>query len=104
VVVGDAPLAEAAAVVAAAREAMTNAARHSGGSEVSVYVEVTDAAVEVFVRDRGQGFDVDAIPADRHGVRDSIIDRMERHGGSAEIVSSPGEGAEVRLRQPRGAV
>lgn len=104
VVVGDAPLTEAAAVVAAAREAMVNAARHSGGSDVSVYVEITDDAVEVFVRDRGQGFDVDAIPADRHGVRDSIIDRMERHGGSAEIVSTVGEGTNVRLRQPRGAL
>lgn len=103
VVVGDAPLAEASAIVAAAREAMTNAARHSGGSSVSVYAEVTADAVEVFVRDRGEGFDLDAVPSDRHGVRDSIVGRMHRHGGSAEISSKPGEGTNVRLRQPRGA-
>ncbi|BBH16649.1 histidine kinase [Nocardioides baekrokdamisoli] len=104
VVVGDAPLTESSAIVAAAREAMANAARHGGGSAVSVYAEVSDDTVEVFVRDRGPGFDIDAIPADRHGVRDSIVGRMERHGGTAEIVSQLGEGTNVRLRQPRGAV
>ena len=63
-----------------------------------------DEAVEVFVRDRGKGFDVDevlATSADRHGVRDSIRGRMERHGGTAMIRTSPGEGTEVRLRMPR---
>ena len=48
-------------------------------------------------RNRGVGFDPDATPEDRLGVRRSIIDRMERHGGRAEIRSAPGEGTEVRL-------
>jgi len=86
------------ALVQAAREAMLNAARHGGGA-VAVYLEVTDAAAEVFVKDRGPGFDPDSVPADRLGVRESIIGRMNRHGGTAAIISSP-DGTEVRLRLP----
>ncbi|MET4093141.1 PspC domain-containing protein [Arthrobacter sp. UYCu712] len=95
--VGDCAMAERhEALVQAAREAMLNAARHGGGA-VSVYLEVTDGAAEVFVKDRGPGFDPDSVPADRLGVRESIIGRMNRHGGKAAIISSP-DGTEVRLR------
>jgi signal transduction histidine kinase/phage shock protein PspC (stress-responsive transcriptional regulator) len=88
-------------VVLAAREAMVNAAKHAGVDQVDTYAEVSSSDVEVFVRDRGVGFDPAAIAADRHGVRDSIVDRMERHGGTAVVRSTPGEGTEVRLRLPR---
>ncbi|MET8521445.1 PspC domain-containing protein [Nocardioides sp. NPDC004968] len=102
VVVGDGPFDETVRpIVAATREAVTNAAKHAGTGRVDVYAEATEEAFEVFVRDRGAGFVVDEISADRHGVRDSIIDRMSRHGGSAVVRSSPGEGTEVRLKQPR---
>jgi signal transduction histidine kinase/phage shock protein PspC (stress-responsive transcriptional regulator) len=101
VTVGDAPLDEALRpVVAATRESVTNAAKHAGVPRVDVYAEVTDAAVDVFVRDRGVGFDPAAVADDRHGVRRSIVDRMERHGGSGEVRSQPGEGTEVRLHLP----
>ena len=66
-----------------------------------MYAEITDAAVDVFVRDRGRGFDPAAIAEDRYGVRNSIIDRMDRHGGTADVRSTPGEGTEVRLHLPR---
>jgi signal transduction histidine kinase len=103
VCVGDSPVSEALRpIVLATREAVVNAARHSGAERVDVYAEATPAAVEVFVRDRGTGFDPDAVAGDRHGLRDSIVDRMQRHGGSAQIRSRPGEGTEVRLVQPRG--
>jgi signal transduction histidine kinase len=92
---GDAALDERTqALVLAAREAMANAARHSGADEVSVFVEPT----AVYVRDRGRGFDPDAIAADRRGLAESIRGRMERVGGSAKIVSTPGEGTEVELQ------
>jgi signal transduction histidine kinase len=98
VVVGDAPLdARVEALVQAAREAMTNAAKFAGCERVDLYAEVDSAHVEVFVRDRGVGFDPDAIPPDRRGVRDSIIGRMQRHGGRASIRSAAGEGTEVEL-------
>ncbi|KRC46558.1 MULTISPECIES: ATP-binding protein [unclassified Nocardioides] len=88
-------------VVLAAREATTNAAKHAGVPRVDVYAEITPTGVDVFVRDRGAGFDPAATPEDRLGVRRSIIDRMERHGGRAEIRSAPGEGTEVRLHLDR---
>jgi len=101
VVVGDCAHADhLVPVVQATREALTNAAKHAGVPRVDVYAEITDAAVDVFVRDRGAGFDPAAVPADRFGVRRSIEDRMVRHGGTAEILSTPGEGTEVRLHLP----
>jgi signal transduction histidine kinase len=90
----------ASALVAASREAMLNASRHGGGA-VSVYVEATADGVDVFVRDRGQGIDLDALPADRLGVRESIIGRMQRAGGSATVRrGAAGVGTEVHLHLP----
>ena len=97
VVVGDCPVDEHVdALVAAVREAVLNAARHSGAGEVSVYAEVVgDARIEAFVRDRGQGFDPAAVNGDRRGITHSILRRMARHGGRAHVHSAPGEGTEV---------
>jgi len=96
--VGDAPLTPPLAeLVKAAREAMLNAAKHSGSPTIDVYAEAVDDTVEVFVRDRGSGFDPEAIGEDRLGVRMSIIDRVRRHGGVARIRSTPGRGTEVSL-------
>ncbi|MBJ7471692.1 MAG: PspC domain-containing protein [Solirubrobacteraceae bacterium] len=89
------------ALVQAAREAMLNAARHAGVKEVSVLARVTPDALEVYVRDRGTGFDLGAVGEDRRGVRDSIVGRMQRHGGTAIVTSALGEGTEVELRLPR---
>jgi signal transduction histidine kinase len=95
---GDAPLDERTqALVLAAREAMANAARHAGVDEVSVFLDADGGAVALYVRDRGAGFDPDAVPAGRQGVAESIRGRMERVGGSARVVSAPGEGTEVEL-------
>jgi signal transduction histidine kinase len=100
VVVGDCPPTECtSALLQAAREALLNAFKH-GSPPVSVYLEVTDAVAEVFVRDRGDGFDLDEIAQDRFGVRESILGRVRRRGGTAEVVSRPGWGTEVRLRMP----
>jgi signal transduction histidine kinase len=91
------------ALVLAAREAMVNAAKHAGVDELSVYVEVEPDEVNVFVRDRGAGFDPDAIPADRHGLADSVRGRVERHGGTVGLRTRPGRGTEVHLRMPAAA-
>lgn len=102
VVVGDRDLdAEVRPLVQAAREAMVNAAKHAGVAKVDVYAEVDDDAMEVFVRDRGGGFVLDDIPADRMGVRGSIIERLRRAGGNATIRSAPETGTEVRLEMKR---
>ncbi|ROO90179.1 phage shock protein C (PspC) family protein [Actinocorallia herbida] len=98
VCVGDCPLDDRiGAMIQAAREAMVNAAKYSGAPNVSVYAEVSGDDLEIFVRDRGKGFDLEGVPADRMGVRGSIIGRMERHGGTARVRSAPGDGTEIRL-------
>ncbi|MCP8998355.1 PspC domain-containing protein [Pseudarthrobacter sp. RMG13] len=97
--VGDTAMTEShEALVQASREAMLNASRHGGGT-VSVYLEVSDGRTEIFIKDRGPGFDLQEVPEDRLGVRESIIGRMKRHGGSASITSTP-DGTEVRLAMP----
>ena len=98
VVVGERRLDDGlAATLQAAREAMINAAKHAGSATISVYAEIEPTRVTVFVRDRGRGFDPDAVPSDRLGVKESIIGRMERHGGHAVVRTAPGVGTEVRL-------
>ena len=103
VIVGDCPLDERiGAQMQAAREAMVNAAKYGGeGGAVQVYAEVEGRTVFVSVRDRGPGFDLDAIPADRMGVRESIIGRMERNGGTARLRAVPDGGTEVELEMER---
>jgi signal transduction histidine kinase len=98
VAVGDARVDErGAALVAATREALVNAAKFAGGALVQLYAEVGEERTEVFVRDRGPGFDPAAVPEDRRGLRESIVGRMDRHGGRAVVHSSPGAGTEVEL-------
>ncbi|WP_129339654.1 ATP-binding protein [Cellulomonas endophytica] len=100
VVVGDRePDAQTAALLQAAREALVNAVVH-GRPPVSLYMEVGPRTVEVFVRDRGEGFDLADIPADRFGVRESILGRVRRRGGTATVQSTPGRGTEVHLCVP----
>ncbi|UYM03874.1 ATP-binding protein [Solicola gregarius] len=93
------------ALVRAAGEAIVNAAKHSGAEAIDVYAEVGGDDVAVFVRDRGAGFDPDGVGTSeagtKMGIRESIVARMERHGGTAEIRSAPGDGTEVRLSMPR---
>ena len=92
----------ARAVVGAASEALTNAAKHAGVTRVSVFVEVADGQVVVVVRDRGRGFDQAAAgkPGGGRGIPDSILGRIRRHGGAAAIRTAPGAGTEVELRMP----
>ena len=87
-------------LLAAAREAILNAARHSGAATVSVYLEVEPDQATIFVRDRGKGFDPESVPADRGGISHSIVGRMTRAGGRAAVRSTASEGTEVELVLP----
>jgi signal transduction histidine kinase len=98
---GDVPLDDRVdALVLAAREAMANAAKHSGADEISTFVDVDEDEIAVYVRDRGAGFDPDAVPAGSHGISESIRGRMTRVDGTATLTSSPA-GTEVELRLRR---
>lgn len=94
----DAPLSDNTKLaVEAAREALVNAGKHAQVDTVDVFCEVLAGELTLFVRDRGVGFDPAAVAADRHGIRDSIRQRMERAGGVARLDSQPGAGTEVEL-------
>ncbi|MFJ9519078.1 PspC domain-containing protein [Kitasatospora sp. NPDC101801] len=102
VCVGDCPMDDRiAAQIQAAREATVNAAKYGGGGPVQVYAEVEGRTVSVFVRDHGPGFDPDSVPEDRMGVRESIIGRMKRNGGTARVRPAPDGGTEVELEMER---
>lgn len=101
VTVGDSRRTDHQPLVAAVREAILNALQHAGPA--SVYIESTETEDAVFIRDRGDGFTLDGIAEDRLGVRESIIGRMDRAGGSARIRSSE-RGTEVQLFMPVSAV
>lgn len=101
VVVGDRPMdGRVAALVAAMREALVNAAKFSGRRDLSLFVEVGANGTTVFVRDRGVGFDPAAVPDDRHGLRHSIVGRLANVGGAAAVHTAPGAGTEVELTLP----
>jgi signal transduction histidine kinase len=104
VLVGNCPLdARVRAVVGALREALTNAAKHSGATVASALVEVADGEMFVLVRDRGCGFDLPVRCGERgRGLVDSIQGRMRQQGGLADIRSAVGDGTEVELRMPVG--
>ena len=102
VIVGDCELDDnLSALLAAAGEATVNAAKWSGASVISLFAEVEPGEVSLVVRDRGQGFDPEAVPEDRKGLAESIHGRMARRGGTATVSTAPGEGTKVSLKMPR---
>ena len=102
VIVGDQPLDDTSrALVAAVREALVNAAHHAGVDHVDVFVEADDTELTGFVRDTGRGFDRASISADRRGISESIVGRVQRAGGTAVVMSQPDVGTEVEIRMPR---
>ena len=87
-------------LVAAAREALRNAARHAAGAPIVMFAEIDAAQAAVYIRDEGPGFDLADVPPERRGVRDAIVGRMAAIGGQATVESVAGEGTEVTLRLP----
>ena len=99
VTVGDGPVEPTLqTVIYAAREALVNAAKFSGERTLSLYAELRPGYVELYVRDRGHGFRLEDVAPDRKGISDSIVARLDRAGGSAQVRTAPGAGTEVRLR------
>ncbi|MEE2034383.1 ATP-binding protein [Rhodococcus chondri] len=89
------------AMLGATREALVNAAKHAQVDSIDLFAEVEPDQISVFVRDRGVGFDPEAVPADRQGLARSICARVERRGGSTVVKSAPRKGTEIRIHMPR---
>jgi signal transduction histidine kinase len=89
-----------AGLVEATREAMINAAKHSGSNVVLVFCSSEKDEVTVFVRDKGEGFDF-AASTGGFGIENSIVRRLESLGGTAAIHSTPDFGTEVEMTIPR---
>lgn len=102
VTVGDVAVDDRAkSLVGAASEAIVNAAKHSGATRISLYSEVSDDEVAIYVTDQGKGFEPSTVAGDRKGISGSIKGRVEKAGGTVVITSEPGEGTEVILTMPR---
>jgi signal transduction histidine kinase len=105
VTVGDCDLDDnLTALLAAAGEATVNAAKWSGAGVISLFAEVEPGEVSIVVRDRGKGFDPEAVPEDRKGLAESVHGRMTRRGGTATVTTAPGEGTKVTLKMPRSSL
>ena len=99
--IGDARLdSRSEEMIAAAREALRNVARHAPGAPVNVFLDIGPTGTEMFIRDSGPGFEFASVPSERRGLRDAVIGRMSFAGGGATVESTPGEGTEVALKLP----
>jgi hypothetical protein len=90
----------AEALHSALSAALDNVRQHASATQVELTLGGDDERLTVLVVDNGHGFDVDAVPIDRLGLRESIVGRMERAGGSARLWSSDA-GTTVLLSAPR---
>lgn len=106
----DVPPDVARALVDAALEAARNARRHGGGAgsapDITVVVGGTEdgKGLEVAVSDDGVGFDPSLVAPQRMGLAVSVLGRVERVGGYAEVITATGSGTTVRLLwRPGGA-
>jgi len=99
------PLQAAEAVYSAAVQAMVNSLQHAGQDpRVSRWVAVRGAlpsGIEVEVGDTGAGFSFVDLPAERMGLRVSIVERVTNAGGAVEIDSAVDEGTVISIRWPR---
>jgi signal transduction histidine kinase len=84
------------AVLAATQEALVNAAKHSGADKIDLYAELRSDRTQIFVKDRGRGFDPETSATDS-GLNHSLIDRVQAVGGAVTLSTSPNGGTEVAI-------
>lgn len=83
-----------------AQEALNNVRKHAGVEEVDLYLTVTPTDILLVIKDEGRGFISDlhaTIPS--MGLQ-SIRDRANAIGGTADWVSKIGKGTELLIRLP----
>jgi len=81
------------------KEALHNVIKHSGATEVVIFLELLPAGFALGVRDNGHGFNPATVP-ERPGRGNGLKNmrqRLDKLGGRCEIHSAPGAGAEIRF-------
>lgn len=84
------------ATVAALAEVLRNVRRHARAQRVRVTLEAEGDGFSLTTSDDGVGFRA-STNAESHGLRHSVIRRMESVGGRADVTSVPGRGTTIRL-------
>jgi ligand-binding sensor domain-containing protein/signal transduction histidine kinase len=84
------------------QEALTNALKHAGATELNLQLEFAAQHLRFRVRDNGRGFDATVPPGSRNGHFGlvGIHERAEQLGGQVEIKSRPNEGTEISIEVP----
>lgn len=88
------------AVHAAVRACLENVLQHAGVASAEIVLGASEGSASIMVIDQGVGFNLGAVPADRLGIRSSVVRRIEEFGGSVRVWSKPGHGTSVMLTMP----
>lgn len=83
----------------AVKEAIANAAKHSGATQLLLKIQRQDSGLNVIVEDDGKGFDLAQSSGKRNGIG-NMIQRMSEVGGRCAVASEPGNGCRVEFSIP----
>lgn len=83
----------------AVKEAISNAAKHSGANELMLRIHRQGEGVRVLVEDDGNGFDIAQADATRNGLM-NMAQRMAEVGGKFSVKTAPGQGCEIEFSLP----
>lgn len=90
----------AEALVGAVRGCLENVVRHAGAANAELFLDRSEQSLSVMIVDHGIGFDPEDIPANRLGIRRSLVQRIEGNGGTVRIWSAAGVGTSVVITLP----
>jgi signal transduction histidine kinase len=83
----------------AVKEALNNAAKHSGATEIFLRIHREKQSLRVVIEDNGRGFAVADARAERNGLM-NMAQRMSEVGGEFNVTSTPGSGAKIEFKLP----
>ena len=84
----------------AVKEAIRNAARHSGADEIMLKLLVADNCLQVVIQDNGAGFNADNLQAPERNGMTNMKQRLADIGGTFTVASSCGQGCRIMFSLP----